>query len=72
MIAIEDRGEVFRFVIKADDDVEAIYWSATEQNVKFSDEARLEIEWAKNTKNNMTSFTDIGAAIEEVAWLSHV
>lgn len=27
--------------------IEAIYWFGTEQNVKFSDEARLEIEWAK-------------------------
>ncbi|MEB6533257.1 recombination protein NinB [Pantoea stewartii] len=27
--------------------IEAIYWFGTEQNVKFSDEARLEIEWAQ-------------------------
>lgn len=27
--------------------IEAIYWFGTEQNVKFSDEAQLEIEWAK-------------------------
>lgn len=27
--------------------IEAIYWFGTEHNVKFSDEARLEIEWAK-------------------------
>lgn len=27
--------------------IEAIYWFGTEQNVKFSDDARLEIEWAK-------------------------
>lgn len=27
--------------------IEAIYWFGTEQNVKFSDEAQLEIEWAQ-------------------------
>jgi len=27
--------------------IEAIYWFGTEQNVKFSDEAQREIEWAK-------------------------
>ncbi|HAK35485.1 MAG TPA: recombination protein NinB [Pantoea sp.] len=27
--------------------IEAIYWFGTEQNVKFSEEGRLEIEWAK-------------------------
>lgn len=27
--------------------IEAIYWFGTEQNVKFSDEARREIEWAQ-------------------------
>jgi len=27
--------------------IEAIYWFGTEQNVKFCDEARLEIEWAQ-------------------------
>ncbi len=27
--------------------IEAIYWFGTEQNVKFSDESRLELEWAK-------------------------
>lgn len=27
--------------------IEAIYWFGTEQNVRFSDEARLEIEWAQ-------------------------
>ncbi len=27
--------------------IEAIYWFGIEQNVKFSDDARLEIEWAK-------------------------
>lgn len=27
--------------------IEAIYWFGTEQNVRFSDEARLEIEWAR-------------------------
>ena len=26
--------------------IEAIYWFGTEQNVKFSDESRLELEWA--------------------------
>ncbi|MCG7368026.1 recombination protein NinB [Pantoea sp. ACRSH] len=27
--------------------IEAIYWFGTEQNVKFSDESRLELEWAQ-------------------------
>ncbi|MDK2633158.1 recombination protein NinB [Pantoea stewartii subsp. indologenes] len=27
--------------------IEAIYWFGTEQSVKFSDEARMEIEWAQ-------------------------
>ncbi|QNU44366.1 recombination protein NinB [Mixta calida] len=27
--------------------IEAIYWFGTEQNVKFSAESRLELEWAK-------------------------
>lgn len=27
--------------------IEAIYWFGTQQNVKFSDKSRLEIEWAK-------------------------
>ncbi len=27
--------------------IEAIYWFGTEQGVKFSDDAKLEIEWAK-------------------------
>jgi len=36
--------------------IEAIYWFGTEQNVKFSDEARLEIEWAQRwgEKNGRT------------------
>ena len=36
--------------------IEAIYWFGTEQNVKFSDEARLEIEWAQRwgEKNRRT------------------
>lgn len=32
--------------------IEAIYWFGTEQNVKFSDEARLEIEWAQRWGEN--------------------
>lgn len=32
--------------------IEAIYWFGTEQNVKFSDEARLEIEWARRWGEN--------------------
>lgn len=27
--------------------IEAIYWFGTQQNVKFSDKSRIEIEWAK-------------------------
>lgn len=27
--------------------IEAIYWFGTEQNVKFSEESRLELEWAQ-------------------------
>ena len=27
--------------------IEGIYWFGTEQNVKFSDESRLELEWAQ-------------------------
>lgn len=27
--------------------IEAIYWFGTQQNVKFSEKSRLEIEWAK-------------------------
>lgn len=27
--------------------IEAIYWFGTEQNVKFSDDSRLELEWAQ-------------------------
>lgn len=36
--------------------IEAIYWFGTEQNVKFSDEARLEIAWAQRwgEKNGRT------------------
>lgn len=32
--------------------IEAIYWFGTEQNVTFSDDARLEIEWAKRWGEN--------------------
>ena len=35
--------------------IEAIYWFGTEQNVKFSDEARLEIEWAQRWGENNRS-----------------
>lgn len=35
--------------------IEAIYWFGTEQNVKFSDEARLEIEWAERWGENNRS-----------------
>ncbi|MGJ0482024.1 recombination protein NinB [Pantoea agglomerans] len=35
--------------------IEAIYWFGTEQNVKFSDEARLEIQWAQRWGENHRS-----------------
>ena len=35
--------------------IEAIYWFGTEQNVKFSDEARLEIQWAQRWGENNRS-----------------
>jgi len=35
--------------------IEAIYWFGTEQNVKFSDEARLEIQWAQRWGENKRS-----------------
>lgn len=35
--------------------IEAIYWFGTEQKVKFSDEARLEIEWAQRWGENNRS-----------------
>ena len=35
--------------------IEAIYWFGTEQNVKFSDEARREIEWAQRWGANKRS-----------------
>lgn len=35
--------------------IEVIYWFGTEQNVKFSDEARLEIEWAQRWGENNRS-----------------
>lgn len=37
--------------------IEAIFWFGTEQNVKFSDEARLEIEWAQRWGENNRSKT---------------
>ncbi|WP_426608451.1 recombination protein NinB, partial [Pantoea anthophila] len=37
--------------------IEAIYWFGTEQNVKFSGEARLEIEWAQRWGKNIRSKT---------------
>lgn len=35
--------------------IEAIYWFGTEQNVKFSNEARLEIQWAQRWGENNRS-----------------
>jgi len=32
--------------------IEAIYWFGTQQNVKFSEKSRIEIEWAKQRGSN--------------------
>lgn len=47
--------------------IEAIYWFGTEQNVKFSDEARLEIEWAARFGvNNGKDSQKIGSQVRGI------